>query len=296
MPPDDSTGRGPIPLGPVGGYLIENLTDLRNRRQMTYKDLAGRLKELGRPIPTLGLSRIERGERRVDADDLVALALALGVNPSALLLPRDTAPDELIELTTAYQAVARDAWNWADARAALPFGGPGTRSAMDWQAEADFASHGRPLWAPLPEALEARGFSRRAGEPTTAQPVVAAVVVSDRGVLVGRRRDGKPPWTFIAGEVEPGELPEDAAVREVKEETGLEVRAGRLIGERNPHPATGRHMIYLAAEPTRGTDVFVGDEAELDDVRWVSLAEADELLPGMFEPVREHLAQELGEA
>ena len=55
-------------------------------------------------------------------------------------------------------------------------------------------------------------------------------------------------------------------------------------------------MIYLAARPTHGTDVFVGDEDELAEVRWVSLAEADELLPGMFGPVREHLARELGEA
>ena len=39
----------------------------------------------------------------------------------------------------------------------------------------------------------------------------------------------------------------------------------------------------------------MNDEAELAEVRWVSLAEADQLLPGMFGPVREHLARELGE-
>jgi 8-oxo-dGTP pyrophosphatase MutT (NUDIX family) len=122
------------------------------------------------------------------------------------------------------------------------------------------------------------------------QPVVAAIVTSEQGVLVGRRNDRTPPWGFISGEVEPGELPEDAAVREVKEETGLEVRAGQVIGERD-HPATGRHMIYMAAEPIRGTEVFVGDEAELAEVRWVGLAEADELMGGqMFGPVREYLA------
>jgi 8-oxo-dGTP diphosphatase len=315
MPPDDSTGRGPIPLGPVGGYLIENLKDLRNRRQMTYKDLSARLKELGRPIPTLGLSRIERGERRVDADDLVALALALGVNPSALLLPRSTAPDQLVDLTEDYQARARDAWNWADARAALPFAGPGTRSTMDYQVNADFVSHGRPLWAPLPEALEALGFSRQQGGLVAAQPIVedlatrpipveegkdrpvvaAIVAVPGRGILISERREGKVRWGFITGEIEPDESPKDAAEREVKEETGLEVAAGRIIGERNPHPVTGKHMIYMAATPVEGTAVFVGDEEELADVLWVSLAEADERMPGMFGPVREHLARELGE-
>lgn len=53
-------------------------------------------------------------------------------------------------------------------------------------------------------------------------------------------------------------------------------------------------MIYMAATPTHGTDVFVGDEVELAEVRWVSLAEAGELLPGMFEPVREYLASVIG--
>lgn len=131
---------------------------------------------------------------------------------------------------------------------------------------------------------------RRLGLPGPA--IVAAIVTSSLGVLVGRRNDGKPPWTFIAGEVEPGESPEDAAVREVKEETGCLVRVGEIIGERD-HPATGRHMIYMAAHPIHGTDVFVGDEAELAEVRWVGLAEADDLLPGMYGPVRDYLVRTL---
>jgi 8-oxo-dGTP diphosphatase len=124
------------------------------------------------------------------------------------------------------------------------------------------------------------------------QPVVAAIVTNGMGVLVGRRNDGKPPWTFIAGEIEPGESPEDAGVREVKEETGLLVHATSVIGRR-VHPKTGRTMIYMTAEPTQGTKVFVGDEDELAEVRWITLAEADQLLPGMYEPVRDYLARML---
>lgn len=146
-----------------------------------------------------------------------------------------------------------------------------------------------------------RQLHRKTGEPVTEpsskpepQPVVAAIVTSDQGVLVGKRNDGKPPWTFIAGEIEPGESPEDAAVREVKEETGLLIQAADVIGRR-VHPKTGRTMVYIAAAPTRGTEIFVGDEDELAEVRWVSLAEADELMQpyGMFEPVHNHLAQRL---
>jgi 8-oxo-dGTP pyrophosphatase MutT (NUDIX family)/predicted DNA-binding transcriptional regulator AlpA len=123
------------------------------------------------------------------------------------------------------------------------------------------------------------------------QPVVAAIVTSHRGVLAGKRNDGKPPWTFIAGEIEPGESAVDAAVREVKEETGLEVRAGHHEIGRRVHPKTGRTMIYLACTPVAGTDVFVGDKDELAEVRWLSLAEVDTLLPGVYEPVREHLGR-----
>jgi 8-oxo-dGTP pyrophosphatase MutT (NUDIX family) len=122
--------------------------------------------------------------------------------------------------------------------------------------------------------------------------VVAAIVTSELGVLVGRRNDGKPPWTFIAGEIEPGESPADAGIREVEEETGLQVAAGREIGRR-VHPATGRTLIYMAAKPTHGNDILVGDRNELAEVRWVSLAEAEHLMQpyGMFGPVRDHLAK-----
>ena len=125
--------------------------------------------------------------------------------------------------------------------------------------------------------------------------MVAAIVTSHAGVLIARRNDGKPPWTFIAGKIEPGESPADAAVREVKEETGLRIRAGSVIGRR-VHPKTGRTMVYMDARPTHGTDVFVGDPEELAEVRWVSLSEADELMSGgIFDPVRLHLAKTLGD-
>jgi 8-oxo-dGTP diphosphatase len=132
-------------------------------------------------------------------------------------------------------------------------------------------------------------------EDTPNRPsVITAIVTSERGVLIGHRHDGRPPWTFIAGEQEPGEAYPDTIIREVKEEAGLEIVAGDVIGER-VHPKTGRHMVYVAARSARDDelDVSVGDPDELSEVKWATLVEADELLPGMFEPVREHLSHTL---
>lgn len=146
------------------------------------------------------------------------------------------------------------------------------------------------------QIIKAADKARETGEPAVKpkpELVVAAIVTSAKGVLVARRNDGKPLWTFIAGEREDGEGPADTAIREVREETGLEVAAGPVIGERQ-HPRTKRWMTYVAATPTAGTDAFVGDEDELAEVRWVSLAEADLLMGGtIFEPVHKHLSETL---
>lgn len=155
MPADDRTPR--VPQGAIGAYLVANLKDLREARKLSYQDLSARMREVGRPIPALGLSRIEKGTRRVDADDLVGLALALGVNPSALLLPRTVARDDEIRLTDKCHARASDAWAWADGDRPLPAAGPFTRSSMDLFALADFARYARPEWAPPAQLAQLQG-------------------------------------------------------------------------------------------------------------------------------------------
>ena len=63
--------------------------------------------------------------------------------------------------------------------------------------------------------------------------VAVAVVLGDgRGVLLGRRRidPGSGRWSFPAGYVNRGEVLEEAAVREVREELGVDVRLTGLVG------------------------------------------------------------------
>jgi 8-oxo-dGTP diphosphatase len=120
--------------------------------------------------------------------------------------------------------------------------------------------------------------------------VAAAIVVHEGRVLMGRRRvsEGQLSWQFPAGKIESGESPEQAAVRETAEETGLGVAAIRLLGER-VHPMTGRLMSYVACEVVSGTAEVV-DPEELDQVAWVALTEIPDYVPyGLFDRVQEYL-------
>lgn len=128
---------------------------------MTLRALSARLKELGRPLSADALNKIENGAsesprpiRRVDADDLVALSVALGVHPAALLLPptaRVTDPVSrdatTIEVTTAGAVPAREAWEWAH----------GMRPLLREQEEGDRQAWYRFAENALPDAW--RGMS-----------------------------------------------------------------------------------------------------------------------------------------
>lgn len=126
---------------------------------------------------------------------------------------------------------------------------------------------------------------------TTTKPGISAAIIcdGDRVLMVRRRvKEGELSWQFPAGGIEPGESPEEAAVRETLEETGLKVEAARLIGQR-VHPKTGREMSYTACSVVGG-EAHVADADELDAVAWVTLAEIPEYVPyGLFEPVQEYL-------
>ncbi|MFJ2593453.1 NUDIX hydrolase [Streptomyces erythrochromogenes] len=120
--------------------------------------------------------------------------------------------------------------------------------------------------------------------------VAGAVVVHEGRVLLVRRRvvEGQLSWQFPAGKVEPGESFEEAAVRETKEEAGLDVAAVRQLGERI-HPITGRQVSYTACEVVGGT-AHVADANEIAEVAWVTLSEIPRYIPyGLFKPVQRYL-------
>ncbi len=136
--------------------------------------------------------------------------------------------------------------------------------------------------------------ARKRGNPVTEpltlpeQPhVVLAIITSDQGVLVAKRRDGIPPYTFLGGEIRGGETAADALRRKVQAEAGLTVTSVSFIGRRL-HPKTSRVMVYGHVQVQPG-DPQLGDPEDLEEVRWVSIDETRTLMSDMYGPVRQYL-------
>lgn len=105
-------GTRAVDKGPASERVAANVKRLRQSRGLTLDDLAARMAELGRPILKSGLSKIEAGDRRVDVDDLMALAIALETNVNVLLLDPES-DHEPTRLTEGHEAEREAAWHWA---------------------------------------------------------------------------------------------------------------------------------------------------------------------------------------
>jgi 8-oxo-dGTP diphosphatase len=127
-----------------------------------------------------------------------------------------------------------------------------------------------------------------------ALPVIAcagAVVLDGHGRLLLVRRGNEPGrglWSVPGGRVEPGESVAAAVEREVREETGLAVRAGAEVGRvRIP----GRGVVYDVVDLActlldPGAAPVAGDDA--DDVTFADAAELERLActPRLVETLR----------
>lgn len=132
------------PIGPVGRAVVRNIEDLAEVRGLKLRGLSDALLAIGRKILPSVLHVLGQGRRRVDVDDLMALAVVLGVTPNSLLLPRDTPPDAEIELAPGVRHPAWAVWAWADGRRPLP--GPADTAKERFSREVDFARNARPAF------------------------------------------------------------------------------------------------------------------------------------------------------
>jgi hypothetical protein len=111
-------------VGPAGAALAANIHRVRTAQRIGYAELSRLLSDVGRPIPELGLRRIEIGERRVDFDDLLALAYVLKVCPVDLMVSNEAADND------PYQVVP--AGRLASSGKVVPANPLGSGSVRDW--------------------------------------------------------------------------------------------------------------------------------------------------------------------
>lgn len=106
-------------------------------------------------------------------------------------------------------------------------------------------------------------------------------ILNEKGeVLLQKRGSGK--WGFPGGALELGETPEMAAVREAKEETGLDVEVKRLIGiytDCNVEYPNGdkAHSIVIAYELNPVGGKLYCDMEETLELKYFSLEDVPEL-------------------
>lgn len=127
----------------------------------------------------------------------------------------------------------------------------------------------------------------RIGHSLLLLPGVAALVRDEQGRVLLQRRTDDGAWSFPAGAIDPGETPADAVAREVREETGLQVRPTRIAGVFGGGAYRHTYPNGDQVEPT--TTVFECEvtggrihkqEDETAALRWFPPEEAARLLPG----------------
>ena len=111
--------------------------------------------------------------------------------------------------------------------------------------------------------------------------------VRGRWVLAGIRPAGKKPgiWALPKGLIGPGEKPEEAALREVAEETGVEARLVTKLGDiRYVYTWSGERVFKVVSfyllRYRRGRLGQIAPEQEIEvaEARWLPLDEAPKLL------------------
>jgi NAD+ diphosphatase len=150
-----------------------------------------------------------------------------------------------------------------------------------------------------PTAAREGGHMRECKNPDCAHktfprtdPAIIVLVADGERCLLGRQKAWpRGMYSTLAGFVEPGETLEQAAVREVREEAGVEIADLRYLGSQ-PFPFPASLMLGFMA--TAATTALTIDHKELEDARWFSAAELrNPGEPGFFVPGVHSMAGQL---
>lgn len=136
-------------------------------------------------------------------------------------------------------------------------------------------------------------FRRKPGKSIPTTRISVIVFDGDKILLVRHRKGTRHYWVLPGGRLEYGETFYECGVREVKEETGLDVVVKRfLFLSEAIAPDRSRHIvnIYLQAEVVGGT-LKVGNEPVLAGVDFLPVADLERLT--IFPPVANEILQGL---
>ncbi len=108
---------------------------------------------------------------------------------------------------------------------------------------------------------------------------VDGVIIKDNQILLIKRKNDpyKDKWAMPGGFVEYGERTEDAVLREVKEETGLEAKISQLVGVySDPKRDPRKHVVSITylLKDISGTEKG-GDDAK--EAKWWNINKLPEL-------------------
>ncbi len=135
--------------------------------------------------------------------------------------------------------------------------------------------------------------------------VVGGIIRRGDKYLLGRRPEGKSQagcWEFVGGKIEPGETPEQALVRECREEIALSVVNPRIrTSVTHAYPDKTVHLTFLDCEPADAAEPTALEHAEIgwftaDEALRLTFCPADvEVLPVIFGTTAERLVKRLTE-
>jgi 8-oxo-dGTP diphosphatase len=126
-------------------------------------------------------------------------------------------------------------------------------------------------------------YDAEAPKPNSIRPAAAVALFDSAGNILLLRRKDNDKWTMPGGTLDFGESLTDCAIREVREETGLQIRITGLIGTyTNPHILIAysdgevrQEFTFVYAAEIEAGELKIDDESK--EAAWVPLSSAVEL-------------------